>query len=318
MKEYVATRLLLLIPTLLGITLVVFFAMHAIPGDPIISILGEDYDKNFAAQLRAEYGLDQPVIVQYGLWLLRLVQGDWGKSINSHRPVLSDVLYRIPITAELIIFALLLALLIAVPAGVIASTRPYAIRDYSSMTIAMIGISIPEFFFGILLMLCFGLLLGWLPTGRFVSLADSVPQNLVHLILPAVALGFHRAAILTRLVRSSMLEVIRQDYVMTARSKGLVERLVVLKHALKNALIPTVTVVGLQIGFLIGGAIVVEKVFSIPGLGSYGIDAILARDYPQVQGFIVVAASVFVLSNLLVDILYAFLDPRIRYEKKGA
>jgi peptide/nickel transport system permease protein len=206
------------------------------------------------------------------------------------------------------------ALLIAVPAGVIAALKPYSWRDYSAMTTALIGVSVPEFFMGILLILFFALLWGILPAVGYVPLSESVWGNLKHMILPAVTLGLARAALLTRLVRASMMEVIRLDYVTTARAKGVREWAVVLKHALKNALIPTVTVLGLQVGFLIGGAIVVETVFAVPGVGSFGIAAISLRDYPQVQAFVLLFALGFVLTNLIVDILYAFLDPRIKYE----
>jgi peptide/nickel transport system permease protein len=196
---------------------------------------------------------------------------------------------------------------------VISAVRPYTWWDYGASTFALIGVSIPSFFLGILLFLTFGLWLGWLPVQGYVPLSESISENLRHLLLPTVALGVARTAILTRLVRASMLEVIRQEYVTTARSKGLAERLVINKHALKNALIPAVTVLGLQVGFLVGGAIIIEKLFALPGIGSYGIDAISNRDYPQVLGFILVSAVVFQVANLVVDFVYCFLDPRIRY-----
>lgn len=317
MKEYVFKKLLLLVPTLLAITFLVFSMMQFIPGDPIHLLLGDMYDQRAADELRHEYGLDKPLIVQYVRWLARLVQGDWGQSIFTHRPVFQDIAYRIPISVELIVLSMLLALLISIPAGVISAIRPYTPLDYSAMTVAMLGISIPDFFLGILLFLLFSLTLGWLPVQGYVPITTSVVDNLQHMILPAVALGLARCAIITRLVRASMLEVVRLDYVTTARAKGVVEFLVVNKHALKNALIPTITVVGLQIGFLIGGAIVIEAVFGIPGLGTFGLQGITKRDYQQVQGFILIIALIFVFSNLLVDISYAYFDPRIRYEEKG-
>jgi peptide/nickel transport system permease protein len=273
------------------------------------------YDQRAADELRHEYGLDRPLIIQYVWWLARLIQGDWGRSIFTHRPVLEDILYRIPISLELIVLSMFLALLIAVPAGVISAIRPYTALDYSVMTVAMVGVAMPDFFLGILLFLLFSLTLGWLPVQGYVPLSSSVVDNLGHMILPAVALGLARCGILTRLVRASMLEVVRLDYVTTARAKGVREWGVVLNHALKNALIPTVTVLGLQVGFLIGGAIVVETVFSVPGVGSFGIGAIALRDYPQVQAFVLLFALGFVLVNLIVDILYAFLDPRIKYDQ---
>ena len=317
MKDYIIKKLLLLVPTVLAITFLVFSMMHLIPGDPIHLLLGDMYDQRAADELRREYGLDRPLIVQYVSWLGRLAQGDWGRSIFTHRPVLQDIVYRMPISLELIILSMALALLISVPAGVISAIKPYTALDYGVMTVAMLGVSMPDFFLGILLFLFFSLTLGWLPVQGYVPLTTGVVDNLSHMVLPALALGLARCAILTRLVRASMLEVVKLDYVTTARAKGLVEFLVVNKHALKNALIPTITVVGLQIGFLIGGAIVIEAVFGIPGLGTFGVQGIAKRDYQQVQGFILVVALMFVLSNLLVDISYAYFDPRIRYEEKG-
>jgi peptide/nickel transport system permease protein len=317
MRDYIFKKLLLLVPTVLAITFLVFSMMQLIPGDPIFLLLGDMYDQRQADELRREHGLDQPLIIQYVRWLARLAQGNWGRSIFTNRPVLEDIVYRIPISLELIVLSMALALLISVPAGVISAIRPYTSLDYAVMTVAMLGVSMPDFFLGILLFLLFSLTLGWLPVQGYVPLTTSVVDNLSHMVLPALALGLARCAILTRLVRASMLEVVKLDYVTTARAKGVVEFLVVNKHALKNALIPTVTVVGLQIGFLIGGAIVIEAVFGIPGLGTFGVQGITKRDYQQVQGFILVVALMFVLSNLLVDISYAYFDPRIRYEEKG-
>jgi len=317
MKEYIFKKLLLLIPTVLAITFLVFSMMHFIPGDPIHLLLGDMYDQRQADELRREYGLDKPLIVQYFWWLTRLVQGDWGRSILTQRSVFQDIAYRIPISLELIVLSMLLALLISIPAGVISAIRPYTLLDYGAMTVAMLGVSMPDFFLGILLFLLFSLTLGWLPVQGYVPLTTSVVDNLQHMLLPAVALGLARCAIITRLVRASMLEVARLDYVTTARAKGVAEFLVVNKHALKNALIPTITVVGLQIGFLIGGAIVIEAVFGIPGLGTFGVQGITKRDYQQVQGFILIIALIFLFSNLLVDISYAYFDPRIRYEEKA-
>jgi peptide/nickel transport system permease protein len=317
MHDYIIKKVLLLVPTVLAITFLVFSIMQFIPGDPIYLMMGDMYDQRQADELRHEYGLDRPLIVQYVWWLVRLAQGDWGRSIFTHRPVLDDLIYRLPISLELIVLSMLLALFISVPAGVISAIKPYTALDYTVMTVAMLGVSMPDFFLGILLFLLFSLTLGWLPVQGYVPLTTNVVDNLAHMILPAVALGLARCAILTRLVRASMLEVVKLDYVTTARAKGVVEFLVVNKHALKNALIPTITVLGLQIGFLIGGAIVIEAVFGIPGLGTFGVQAITKRDYQQVQGFILIVALMFVFSNLLVDISYAYFDPRIRYEEKS-
>jgi peptide/nickel transport system permease protein len=313
MREYVIRRLLLLVPTLMGVTLVVFLMMHFIPGDPVTNMMGEMFSQEDAQKLRQELGLDQPVLVQYLKWLAFLVQGDWGRSIFTNRDVLTEILYRLPVSVELLVLSTLVSLLIALPAGVIAALRPNSWKDYSAMMLAMAGVSIPEFFLGVLLFLFFALVLGWLPVSGYVSIGEHPMENLRHMVLPVIALGFPRAALLTRLVRASLLEVLKMEYVTTARAKGLGEWWVVLKHALKNALIPTITVIGLQIGFLIGGAIVIETVFAVPGIGSFGIDAIIKRDYPQVQAFVLVGACVFVAANLMVDLLYVVIDPRIQY-----
>jgi peptide/nickel transport system permease protein len=323
MRVYILKRLLLIIPTVLMITLVVFVMMRSIPGDPVVALLGDAYTEEDAVRVREGYGLDRPVIVQYLIWLGKLVQGDWGASILSGRPVLQDVLVRLPVTLELIVLSMAVALVIAIPAAIIGALRQNTWADYTATTIAMIGVSIPEFFVGVLLLLLFSVGMGGLlPSSGWVYLPGTCPSivcgvslwgNAQHILMPAIALGIGRAAILTRLLRASMLEVIRSEYVTTARAKGLAERPVVLKHALKNALIPTITVMGLQVGFLIGGAIVVETLFAMPGLGTFGIDAIIARDYQQVQGFALLTAFAFVVINLVVDLMYSVLDPRIRY-----
>lgn len=314
MRAYVIRRVLLLVPTLLGITMVVFLAIQSIPGDPIEAYLGEYYEEELAAALRSQYGLDKPLYVQYARWVGRLAQGDWGKEVLSGLPVLGEILTRLPVSLELILGAMVVALLVAIPAGVISAVRPYTPSDYTAMTGAMVGISVPEFFGGILLVLFFSLGLGLLPVQGYKSWSAGAWTHISHMILPVLTLGLTRGAILTRLVRGCMLEVIGQEYVCTARSKGISEFVVIIKHALKNAFIPVVTVMGLQVGFLVGGSIVVETIFSIPGLGQYGINAISSRDYPAVMGFILVSASVFVMANLIVDLLYAYLDPRVRYE----
>ncbi|HEY7363372.1 MAG TPA: ABC transporter permease [Methylomirabilota bacterium] len=316
-------RLIEMVPTVLGITLVVFLMMQSIPGDPVVALLGEAYTEEEAVKVRVDYGLDRPIFVQYVIWLSKLVQGDWGTSILSGRPVLKDVLIRLPVTLELIVLSMGVALLIAIPAGIIGALRQNTWADYTATSVAMVGVSIPEFFIGVLLLLMFSFGLGGLlPSSGWVYLPGTCPTivcgtsfwgNVQHVLMPAFALGVGRAALLTRLLRASMLEVIRTEYVTTARAKGLSDRPVIFKHALKNALIPTVTVMGLQVGFLIGGAIVVETLFAMPGLGTFGIEAIIGRDYQQVQGFALITALAFVVMNLLVDLTYTFLDPRIRY-----
>jgi len=323
MRVYIARRLLGIVPTVLMITLVVFVMMRSIPGDPVVALLGDAYTEEDAVKAREAYGLNKPILVQYVIWLGKLVQGDWGTSILSGRPVLKDVLFRLPVTLELIVLSMVVALAIAIPAAIVGATRQNTWADYSATSAAMIGVSIPEFFLGVLLLLAFSVgLRGALPSSGWVYFPGTCTSvvcsagvwgNFLHVLMPALALGVGRAALLTRLLRSNLLEVIRTEYVTTARAKGLGERPVVLKHSLKNALIPTVTVMGLQVGFLIGGAIVVETLFAMPGLGTYGIDAIIARDYQQVQGFTLITAIAFVAINLIVDLTYSFLDPRIRY-----
>jgi peptide/nickel transport system permease protein len=323
MRVYILKRLLGIVPTVLMITLVVFAMMRSIPGDPVVALLGDAYSEDDAVAIRQAYGLDKPILAQYFIWLGKLVQGNWGTSILSGRPVLEDVAVRLPVTLELIVLSMAVALAIAIPAGIIGALRRNTWADYTATSVAMIGVSIPEFFLGVLLLLAFSVgLRGVLPSSGWVYLPGTCPTmvcgvsfwgNMQHVLMPALALGVGRAALLTRLLRASMLEVIRTEYVTTARAKGLADSRVVLKHALKNALIPTVTVMGLQVGFLIGGAIVVETLFAMPGLGTFGIDAIIARDYQQVQGFALVTAIAFVGINLLVDLTYTFLDPRIRY-----
>jgi peptide/nickel transport system permease protein len=323
MRVYLLKRLLQIVPTVVMITLVVFVMMQSIPGDPVVALLGDAYTEEDAVRVRAEYGLDKPVLVQYAIWLGKLARGDWGVSIMTGRPVFQDVLVRLPVTLELIALSMAVALAIAIPAAIIGALRQNTWADYTATTVAMVGVSIPEFFIGVLLLLAFSIgMSGALPSSGWVYLPGTCPTivcaagllgNAQHVLMPAIALGIGRAALLTRLLRASMLEVIRTEYVTTARAKGLSERPVVLKHALKNALIPTVTVMGLQVGFLIGGAIVVETLFAMPGLGTFGIDAIIARDYQQVQGFALLTAIAFVVINLIVDLTYTVLDPRIRY-----
>ena len=323
MRTYILRRLIQIVPTVLGITFIVFLMMRSVPGDPVVSLLGDAYTEDDAIKARAEYGLNRPIVVQYFIWLGKLLRGDWGASILTGRPVLQDVLIRLPVTLELIVLSMGVALVISIPAAIIGALRQNTWADYTATSIAMIGVSIPEFFIGVLLLLVFSIGLGgFLPSSGWIYLPGTCPTmvcgssiwgNVTHVMMPAFALGVGRAALLTRLLRASMLEVIRTEYVTTARAKGLSERPVVFKHALKNALIPTVTVMGLQVGFLIGGAIVVETLFAMPGLGTFGIDAIISRDYQQVQGFALITALAFVIINLLVDLTYTFLDPRIRY-----
>lgn len=315
MTRYIAQRVLSLLPVLLGVTLLVFLVMQLAPGDPAQIMLGPKATETSLAQLRHELGLDQSLYVQYGRWLARVVQGDWGRSIQLKREVLPFILGRFKNSVYLMILAVLLACSAGIPTGVISAIRQYKLDDRVAMLVVLMGFSMPIFWLGIIMQIIFGLKLGILPVSGMQSPGQTGFFDLIkHLILPAVALATGATAIIARMTRSSMLEVIRQDYIRTARAKGLDERLTISRHALKNALVPVVTVVGLQVGYLLGGDILIEIVFSYPGIGLAMVNGILARDFPLVQGAILLVASSYVLVNLSVDILYAYLDPRIRYE----
>jgi ABC-type dipeptide/oligopeptide/nickel transport system permease component len=300
----------------LGVTLLVFLVMQLAPGDPAQIILGPKATETSLAQLRHELGLDQPMHVQYGRWLTRVLQGDWGRSIQLKREVLPFILDRFRNSVYLMVAAMLLACLVGVPAGILSAVRQYSWGDRMAMVGVLVGFSVPIFWLGIIMQIVFGLNLGLLPVSGLQSPGKSDFGDLLsHLILPAITLATGATAIIARMTRSSMLEVIRQDYIRTAWAKGLAERLVINRHALKNALIPVVTIIGLQVGYLLGGDILVEIVFSYPGIGLAMVNGILARDFPLVQGAILLVASSYVLVNLTVDIAYAYLDPRIHYEQ---
>ena len=316
MARYIAQRVLSLIPVLFGVTLLVFLVMQLAPGDPAQIMLGPKATETSLTELRHELGLDQPIHIQYGRWLTRILQGDWGRSIQLRREILPFVLDRFQNSAFLMGLAILLACVAGVPAGILSAVRQYTVGDRLAMILVLMGFSVPVFWLGIILQIVFGLKLGILPVSGLQSPGQSGTSDLLmHLILPAVALATGATAIIARMTRSSMLEVIRQDYIRTAWAKGLAERLVINRHALKNALIPVVTIVGLQVGYLLGGDILVETVFSYPGIGLAMVNGILARDFPLVQGAILLVASSYVLINLTVDIAYAYIDPRIHYEQ---
>ncbi|MCL0060585.1 ABC transporter permease [Dehalococcoidia bacterium] len=312
MLSYVIRRIGLMVFILLGVSVITFSMMHFVPGDPAEMIAMERYGEEITAEtiahVRAELGLDQPVYLQYFHWLTNVLQGDLGYSFRTDRPVLDEILTRLPATVQLALAGMLVALVIAIPVGIISATRQYSAVDNLSMFGALLGVSMSNFWLGLLLILFFSVHLGWLPVfGR---------GGIEHLILPALTLGTGMAAITTRLVRSSMLEVLGQDYIRAARAKGLKERVVIYKHALKNALIPVITIVGLQFAALLEGAVIVEVIFAWPGIGRLLVDSIFARDFVLIQGCILFIAAMFVLVNLLVDISYAYLDPRICYEAK--
>ncbi len=316
MRRYLARRLLLLVPVLAGVSVVIFMVLHLSPGDPVEIMLGSQATQEDRARLRAELGLDQPLHVQYGRWLGHVARGDLGRSLWMKRPVLDEVLGRFKATLVLTGTALLLSSLAGVALGVASATRPNSVLDRLSAVASLFGASMPTFWLGIVLMVVFALWLGWLPaSGMYAAYGGGDLRDLLaHLVLPAVTLAAASVTIIARLTRATMLETLGQDYIRTARAKGVVERAVVLRHGLKNALIPIVTVVGVQAGYLLGGAVLTETVFAWPGVGTLMVQGILARDFPLVQGCVLVVALSFVLVNLAVDLLYAWLDPRIRYE----
>ena len=334
MKWYIIKRLLQIIPVVFGVTLIAFALIHLAPGDPVITMLGQHATQQEIDEARAKFGLDQPLYIQYFIWLGDVLQGDLGRSIISHEQVTIEIASRFPNTIELAITAMIFAILIGVIAGIISATKQYSVADYSVMGVALFGISMPVFWLGIMLMMIFGVFLGWLPIGGRIDLLipfqritgfmviDSIITGngaalisvLRHLILPAIALGTIPMAIIARTTRSSMLEVLRQDFIRTERAKGLSERKVIYKHAIRNAMVPVVTVIGLNFGLLLSGAILTETVFSWPGVGRLVVDSVFDRDYPLVIGCILVFALVFVIVNLITDLLYTYIDPRIHYD----
>lgn len=313
MGLYILRRLLTMIPVLLLVSVLVFSLIHLIPGDPAVSILGEEATPQAVAALRAKLGLDQPIPVQYAKWLGSVLRGDLGRSIRSNQPVGEAIAERLPVTVELAILSIVISLSIAIPAGIVAAMRRNSVLDAGSTFVALLGVSLPNFFLAILLILVFGVQLQVLPPFGYQPITQGLGGNLQRMILPAITLGTALAAIVTRMMRSSLLEVLDQDYIRTARAKGLREGRIVQAHALKNALMPVVTIVGLQIGGLLGGAIITESIFVLPGIGRLLVDAIFQRDFPLVQGVVLFVSLAFLFSNFAVDMVYAYLDPRIRY-----
>ena len=306
MLSYILHRILMLVPVLFGVTLVSFSLLHLVPGDPAEILGGQEATAEDVARIRREYGLDRPLAVQYVRFVGNAIRGDLGISIQSRHPVQELLFQRLTFTLQLSLVSILVASAIGLLAGIISSTRQYSIFDTTSMLGALFGISMPIFWLGLLLILIFAVKLHWLPSGGTGTLR--------HLILPAIALGSASAAVIARMTRASMLEVTRQDYIRTARATGYRERVVIFRHALKNAMIPVLTVFGLEFGYMLGGAVLTETVFSLPGIGRLLVEGIFMRDYPVVQGAMIAVATTFVLVNLLTDVAYAFFDPRIRYE----
>ena len=307
MHRYLIRRLLLTIPVLLGVATLVFSLIHMIPGDPAQAMLGEGAAPEDVAQLRERLGLDRPLLVQYGSFLQGLARGDLGVSLRNDQPVLRQILERMPATAELALASMAVAILIALPLGIIAAVWRGTAIDYTAMTLSLVGISVPNFWLGPLLAIVFAVELGWLPVGGRGTLA--------HLVLPAATLGAALAAILARMTRASLLEELREPYVLAARAKGVSRARAVLHHALRNSLIPIVTILGLQFGVVLTGAVITETIFAWPGIGRLLIQSISFRDYPTVQGCVLLIAVTYVGVNLVTDLTYGFLDPRIRVDR---
>jgi len=316
MAVYLVRRTLWLVPVLVGVTFLVFLTMHLAPGDPVKIMLGPRANNETIARVRTELGLDRPLPVQYVSWLSRVLTGDWGRSIQLRRRVLPLVTSRFASTALLGVTALLLASLGGIGAGIGAAFKRHTGWDRLFTFFAIIGFSIPVFWLGLILQFVFGVRLGWLPTSGMVSSigGGGIGDMTYHLILPVLALAAEPMALIARMTRSSMLEVIQEDYIRTARSKGLTENVVLLKHALRNAFVPILTVIGMQLGFVFAGSVFVEAIFSWPGIGNLIVNGILARDFPIVQGSILLIALSYVLINLIVDVSYAYVTPLLRYE----
>jgi peptide/nickel transport system permease protein len=309
--HFLTRRLLGTVPVLVILSIGVFLMLHLTPGDPVQIMLGQDATPSAIAALRAELGLDQPLPIQYVRWMANVVHGDLGRSIRTNQPVTEAIVSRLPVTIELSLWSLLLSLAIGLPAGVVAATRRNSGVDLASTGLALVGISLPSFFLGILLILVFALWLRWVPPSGYTPFLQDPLQNVKQMFMPALALGAALAGIVARLTRSSLLEVLGADYMRTARAKGLSDGASVIGHGLKNALLPVVTVIGLQVGALLGGAILIETIFALPGIGRLAVDSIFARDFPIVQGVVLFLALVRVVANLVADLLYARLDPRI-------
>ncbi|PUB09573.1 nickel ABC transporter permease [Paenisporosarcina sp. OV554] len=300
---FILKRLMQIVPVILGVTLVVFLIMQMVPGDSAVILAGEGASKETVEELREDLGLNKPLHEQYFSYIGNIFQGDLGHSLKNNQPVLEEIMIRLPITMELAFFSILITVVLGLIAGIISAVKPYSFSDIGVMLVALLGISLPSFWLGLLLMYIFSIKLQWLPVAGWDSMA--------HIVLPAITLGAGGAAIVARMTRSSMLEVVGQDYIRTARAKGLKEHVIIYKHALRNALIPVITVVGLQFGGLLGGTVLVESVFAINGLGRMIVDSIRTRDIPMVQGGVLVASLVFVFVNLLVDTLYRVFNKRI-------
>jgi peptide/nickel transport system permease protein len=312
MGSYLLQRLATIVPTLILVSMLVFGLQQLLPGDPAIVLAGEDRDPAAVEHLRRKLNLDKPLPVRYFLWVGGVVKGDLGESLRVQKPVVDLILEKLPVTVQLASMAIVIAILIGVPAGVVSAVKKDTAWDYAANLFALWGLSTPNFWLGILLILLFAVQLGWLPASGYVSPFEDLRANLAAMIMPAFVLGNSFAAVLMRHTRSAMLQVLSADYVRTARAKGLAERVVILKHALRNALIPVITLGALGFGELLGGTVLTETVFTIPGFGKLVVDAVFNRDYAVVQGVVLVTATAYILLNLLADLAYFLVNPRLR------
>jgi peptide/nickel transport system permease protein len=313
MWRYIAKRILIAVPVLIGISIVAFFLIRVVPGDTVTAILGANYNPEQAEILRAEYGLDKPLISQYLIWISNLFQGDFGQSFFTNRGVINSIFSRLPVTFELMVMSFIYSVFIAIPLGALASLKKNSLLDYTATFLGLLGVSVPNFWLATIFILVFSLYLGWFPSGGFVSFFENPLLNLRYMALPSLALGASVGAVVMRMTRSSMLEVLKQDYIEMARAKGVGQKALIISHALKNALIPVITVLGIQMGYLLGGSVIIEQIFSLPGIGRLTLQAITNRDYILMQGAILFVASGFVMINLIVDLIYALINPQIRY-----
>ncbi|HEY0886507.1 ABC transporter permease [Ramlibacter sp. RBP-2] len=316
MIQFILRRLLAAVPVLLLVSLISASIMHLVPGDAATVIAGQNATDAEIAQLREQLGLNRPFPVKLAHWYADLARGDLGKSILLNRPVTQAIAERVPVTLALAGFALLLTVAIGVPCGIVAAIRANTWVDQAVLTLALVGVSVPNFWLSLMLIVLFGVMLDWLPAGGYVPFADNPAEWVRSLILPGISLALLQIGLLARITRATVLEILQQDYIRTARAKGLPRLMVIGKHVLKNVLVPVVTVVGISFGLLLSGSVVIETVYSIPGMGRLLANAIFGRDYPLIQGGLLITAAVLVLLNLVVDVLYAVIDPRIQYDQR--
>lgn len=312
--RYILKRLVIALPVLFGISVIAFFMVRLVPGDTVTALLGANYNEEQASIIRDKLGLDEPLLVQYGIWISNVFQGDLGFSSFTNQPVLESIVERMPVTIELTLISVGFALIVAIPLGTYAAVKRQSPIDYGASFFGMFGISVPNFWLGTLLILLFSLHWGLLNSGGFVPLQENLWGNFKSMIMPGIALGTAVGAVVMRMTRSSMLEVIGEEYMKMAKAKGVSNFRWIWKHGIKNAFIPVITVIGIQTGYLLGGSVVIEQIFSLPGVGRLALQAIANRDYSLLQGTILFIATAFVLLNLIVDVLYAFLNPKIRYD----